>query len=243
MSLMLFLLPSVFGIIIFIVYNNICQKQKQTFLKDAPNLVSAEDEKLIKEARAKLEKYVMNITSNSTYEEQVKAISSVLTTNILNVEDLLINNAGKLFLLHREVGAEFEGGLGVRMTVQFNLFAGCVANLGNDSQREWLDGSLKRGELGCFALTEKGAGVLSGLIVETICQWTDKGYVLNSPTIKSHKTWISQGITAKWCIVIARLILKDKTDKGPHAFIVDLQSKGIVLKDMVQKADFNGLDN
>ena len=92
-------------------------------------------------------------------------------------------------------------------------------------------------------MTEKGAGVLSGLIVETTCTWTERGYILHSPSPKSHKTWISQGLTAKWCVIIARLILRDGTDKGPHAFVIDMDTEGISKKDMISKTNFNGLDN
>eukprot|EP01083_Nonionella_stella_P253495 872203_1 len=229
MSSWLILLSSVTGIVFYIIYKRIFNKSEENAFKNAPKLVTSEDEKLMEimsNAVGTKEEIIANVKSNSTYEEQANAVSIFVKTKVLTVDDLLIHNARKLFLLHREVGAKYEGGLGVRVTVQYNLFAGCVANLGNDEQREWLGGVLDRGELGCFALTEKGAGVLSGLIVETTCQWTKHGYILNSPTIKSHKTWISQGITAKWCVVIARLILKDKTDKGPHAFVVDLKTKG-----------------
>jgi hypothetical protein len=52
---------------------------------------------------------------------------------------------------------------------------------------------MSRGELGCFALTEEGAGVLSGLVVDTIARWTPSGYELSTPNERARKTWISQG--------------------------------------------------
>lgn len=104
-------------------------------------------------------------------------------------------------------------------------------------------------------LTEKGAGVLSGLVVNTTATFrpastatssktlNPAGFVLHSPTTASHKTWISQGLTAQWGVVIARLILPGGVDKGPHAFVVDMNTDGVVKEDMPQKTDFNGLDN
>ena len=76
--------------------------------------------------------------------------------------------------------------MAVRVTVQLNLFAGSVANLGDDAQRALLQGILLKGELGCFALTEEGAGVLSGLIVDTTATFNAAtgGFVLNSPTVR-----------------------------------------------------------
>ena len=40
----------------------------------------------------------------------------------------------------------------------------------------------EKGELGCFGLTEKFAGVNSGLIVNTIAQWNEENqiFILNS---------------------------------------------------------------
>jgi hypothetical protein len=48
-------------------------------------------------------------------------------------------SARRLFLLHRKCSSGVEGGLAVRTTVQLNLFGGSVANLGDETQRAWLD--------------------------------------------------------------------------------------------------------
>jgi acyl-CoA oxidase len=45
--------------------------------------------------------------------------------------------------------------------VQFNLFAGSILGLGNERQVKMLEDVQEKGQLGCFALTEVGAGVLS----------------------------------------------------------------------------------
>ena len=37
--------------------------------------------------------------------------------------------------------------------------------------------------------------------------------------------------------------MKDGEDKGPHAFLVDLDSRGVKKEDMARKCAFNGLDN
>ena len=199
-----------------------------------------------------------------TYEGQAAIISQLLTSGLVSVDGLLRENAHELFVLHREAGPVVEGGLGVRITVQLNLFGGSVANLGSTAQRAWLQESFHRGELGCFCLTELGAGVLSGLVVDTTATFVPgtlageaAHFDLHSPTVASRKTWISQGLTARWGVVIARLFVPNPDggsggsggssstlDKGPHAFLVDmLQSRGVVREDMPSKIDFNGLDN
>ena len=69
-----------------------------------------------------------------------------------------------------------------------------MANLGSPEQVEWLQGVFDRGEIGCFALTEERAGVLSGLIVDTTATATASGdFVLSSAANGSTKRWISNG--------------------------------------------------
>ena len=218
----------------------------------ASDILSKEDAKYVKTSTKMFRDTEKRQKNISSYEGHANFVSDFLRQKVIDVDGLMRQNTQKLFLLHRESGPIVEGGLGVRITVQLNLFGGSVANLGNESQRKWLQGVFDRGELGCFALTEAGAGVLSGLVVNTTATYvpaTKKGkmgtFDLHSPTLKSRKTWISQGLTAKWAVVIARLILPDNVDKGPHAFVVDISDSksGICKEDMPSKTDFNGLDN
>ena len=57
-----------------------------------------------------------------------------------------------------------------------------------------LDDLQSKGELGCFALTEVGAGVLSGFIVKTTATWdaAQDGFVIQTPDPSAEKNWISQ---------------------------------------------------
>jgi acyl-CoA oxidase len=162
----------------------------------------------------------------------------------LRVEDLqrYPNGSKKLFWAHRFAPTAFEGGLGIRLTVHYNLFSGTIANLGNQKHREFLTGVLERNEIGCFALTEQRAGVLSGLIVETVATFENEAFVIHTPNPDCAKRWISNGLVAEWAVVIAKLIIHAK-DYGPHAFIVDMRSKGIKRTNMDAKVAFNGLDN
>jgi len=75
----------------------------------------------------------------------------------------------KFFLAHRLLAGSGTSGFGIRFTVQYNLFAGSILGLGGTEQVAMLDEIQREGQLGCFLLTEKQAGVLSGLIVETTC--------------------------------------------------------------------------
>jgi len=98
-------------------------------------------------------------------------------------------------------------------------------------------------------LTETGAGVLSGPVVETVATWVwsnsdgeEGGFELHTPSETATKTWISQGLAADWGVVVAQLII-DGESHGPHVFVVDMQSQGIVRECMGSKTTFNSLDN
>ncbi|CAE7342531.1 ACX3.2, partial [Symbiodinium microadriaticum] len=111
--------------------------------------------------------------------------------------------------------------------VQYNLFAGSIVALGTDAQRELLYATQDRGELGCFAFTEIGAGVLSGAGVETTAIYNEftQTFTITSPTSSSRKTWISQGVFAEHAVILANIIMPDGSDKGPHLFFARIQNR------------------
>ena len=157
----------------------------------------------------------------------------------------------KFFLAHRLLTTVGLSGFGIRFTVQFNLFAGSILGLGGPEQVALLDDMQARGELGCFLLTEKQAGVLSGLVVETTARYDEErdDFVLDTPSPKAHKNWISQGYTAEHGVVVARLLMGDE-DLGPHAFLMRLRDEetgapapGVAVVDMGLKTVANDLDN
>lgn len=124
------------------------------------------------------------------------------------------------------------GALWTRFTVQFNLFAGSIVALGTQDQREKLYATQASGDLGCFAFTEAGAGVLSGAAVETTAVYdaSKKVFVINSPTETSKKRWISQGNFAEHAVISANLLLEDgKKNAGPHLFFARIQVGGFSL--------------
>ena len=57
-------------------------------------------------------------------------------------------------------------GFWIRFTVHYNLFAGTILAVGNEDQVADLANYQADGKLGCFSLTEKLAGVQSGLVVQ-----------------------------------------------------------------------------
>jgi hypothetical protein len=81
-------------------------------------------------------------------------------------------------------------GLGIRLNVQINLFLRTI-RLYSTNYKDIFD---KIGyDLGCVALTEPIAGVLSGLIIDNSFQMIDNNLVIDN----ASKQWISQGVFAK----------------------------------------------
>jgi len=193
---------------------------------------------------------VAPISGKWTYQKSSEELRKLIKTGLLRFTDLT-NNPARFFEAHRLVVDPVKRGPGfwIRFTVQYNLFAGTVVGLGGPAQVKALDDYQEKGQLGCFALTERLAGVNSGLVVETTATWIpDKQmFCLNTPTEGATKNWISQGLTADKAVVVADLIIDGK-HLGPHGFIMDMRQngqlvKGVEIGDMGGKTTGNDLDN
>ena len=159
-------------------------------------------------------------------------------------------------ILRCSQGIATNGGLWTRFTVQYNLFAGSIVAVGSDEQRAALVAMQDKGVLGCFAFTEKGAGVLSGAGVETTATLDPKTdeFVITSPTPSSVKNWISQGLYAEHAVILAELIVGGES-KGPHLFWAPIAERkargpgrptplpGVTVESLPEKTAMRGLDN
>ena len=190
-------------------------------------------------------------TDTVTYEESAERMRSLLKTGLLKTTDLH-DNPERFFLAHRllaEYAPRVGPGFWIRFTVHHNLCGGTVLAVGSDEQiKEHMAGELD-GKLGCFALTEKLAGVNSGLIVNTVADYdvSSETFNLRSVDPGATKNWISQGLVADKAVVIADLRIAGKS-YGPHAFVTELRKdgelvKGVVHGDMGKKSVGNDLDN
>jgi len=186
-----------------------------------------------------------------SYSETAERFRKLLKTGLLRQTDLR-DNPDRFFQAHRligDYGIRVGPGVLIRFTVQYNLFCGTIVALGTEEQVESLNAMQAAGKLGCFGLTEKFAGVNSGLVVQTTAEWdeTKQQFRINSPIPGSEKNWISQGCTADVCVVVADLKIKGKS-YGPHAFLMDFRRDGklvdgITIGDMGIKTIGNDLDN
>ena len=183
------------------------------------------------------------------YAVSAQRMRNLLKTGLLRHTDLRYNPE-RFFLAHRILATHSSAvgpGFWVRFTVHYNLCAGTVLALGNEEQVRGLDEMQDKGELGCFSLTEKLAGVSSGLVVNTTATFNGDSFTLHSPNEGAHKNWISQGLVADKTVVVADLRVGDKS-YGPHAFLMNLREngelvKGVSIQDMGRKTVGNDLDN
>jgi len=74
-------------------------------------------------------------------------------------------------------------------------------------------------------------------------------FIINSPTVASHKYWITNGAChANQAIVFAQTIVNGKNE-GINAFVVQIREKdmkaspGVYIEDMGHKMSLNGVDN
>jgi len=194
---------------------------------------------------------IKSITSDKGYQDSAEQLRKLSSSGLLKLTDLK-HNPARFFEAHRmlaEQSPNLGPGFWIRFTVHYNLCFGSVLAVGSDEQLAQLDDMQKKGLLGCFALTEKLAGVNSGMIVQTTATWDDetKEFVLESADVGAHKNWISQGYVADVACVVADLRVAGKSH-GPHAFLVPFRENGKVLPnielfDMGVKTVGNDLDN
>ena len=95
--------------------------------------------------------------------------------------------------------------LGIRLNVQINLFLHTIKTYSKNYKQIF---ETIGHNLGCFALTENIAGVISGLIVDCQFQKNENVYELNTNDV--YKNWISQGIVADNMIIFASNIENNK---------------------------------
>jgi alkylation response protein AidB-like acyl-CoA dehydrogenase len=196
-------------------------------------------------------KAIETIRSDLGYESSAEQLRTLQKTKLLKLTDLK-NNPARFFEAHRLLARHAPNlgpGFWIRFTVHYNLCFGTVLAIGSEEQVAQLDSMQERGLLGCFGLTEKLAGVNSGMVVQTTADWDDatQEFVLNSADVGAHKNWISQGLVADVCLVVADLRIAGKS-QGPHGFLVEFRKGGNVvpnveLGDMGVKTVGNDLDN
>lgn len=174
-----------------------------------------------------------DVSGSLSHADSAAAMRDLLRTNLLLNTDLR-DRPERFFKAHRLLARHSvkQGpGFWIRFTVHYNLCFGTVLAVGGPEQIAALAASQAAGELGCFALTERLAGVQSGLLVETQARYDRAAdeFVLTTPNPGAAKNWISQGFVAEKAVVVADLTVEGER-KGPHAFLMDLRRHGELVR-------------
>jgi acyl-CoA oxidase len=155
-----------------------------------------------------------------------------------------------LIIIHERLAFTNSNDVVNWFTVQYNLFTGSLTALGTATHAALVQDARELKKLGCFALTEKTAGVLSGLLCETIAYYNHqtKKIVIHTPNDDAKKCWISYAgnsqteyvvVFAKWAqtsLVNGYKATPVNTNIGqlfltPHvvAIVVQFRNDGVVL--------------
>ena len=129
-----------------------------------------------------------------------------------------------------------DGAVGCIMSVHNSVGCGPIQNYGSDEQKQqWLR-SLATGQaIGCFCLTEPGAGSDASNL-KTRAQLIDGQWVINGA-----KQFITNGKRAKLAIVFA-VTDPDQGKRGISAFLVPTDTPGFVVSRVENKLGIRGSD-
>jgi alkylation response protein AidB-like acyl-CoA dehydrogenase len=137
-------------------------------------------------------------------------------------------------LLVEELGRADSNVRGI-VSVSNGLYGKSVARWGTSEQRERLLGPLAAGkELGCYALTEPGAGSDPGSL-ETRAEPEGDSYVL-----RGQKVFITLGSWATWALVFART--GEPGPRGITCFIVPTGADGFEARPLKGKLGLRAQD-
>ena len=138
-------------------------------------------------------------------------------------------------LAMEEISREWAS-LGVMMTVNNSLVCDPIHRFGTEPQKQRYLAPLARGErLGCYALTEPGAGSDAGAI-KTRARKEKSGYTLNG-----NKIFITNGKQADIAIVYA-VTSPDQGKHGISAFLVEKGTQGFVVGKLEDKMGLRSSD-
>ena len=155
------------------------------------------------------------------------------------------------FIAVFETLALFDLSLTVKAGVQFGLFGGSIAFLGNAEQRaKYLPDVAAMRLPGCFAMTERGHGSnVRDLETTATYDHATRSIVVNTPSDHARKEWIGNAARdGKMATVFARLIVDDE-DHGVHAVLVPIRRDdgaampGVRIRDCGEKMGLHGVDN
>ena len=143
----------------------------------------------------------------------------------------------------------------VKAGVQWGLFGGAIANLGNsETRKKYLPDVMSLDLLGCFAMTEMGQGSDVQNLETTATYDAEAGeFVINTPTPSAEKAYIGNAARdGRMAAVFAQLITHEDGEElrhGVHCLLVPIRDEagadmpGVTTTDHGHKGGLLGVDN
>lgn len=163
----------------------------------------------------KIRHFIQSLPPVSNVEDSVCVFRKIY--NYYNTEEWMDYNI--LFKISNIIARDRPDliSVGIRLNVQVNLFLRTIQTFHTDRNLVKEIGDSK--ELGCFALTESTAGVLSGLYVDTVFTEQNNVYNITTNGLQStKKNWISQGIVSRYMVLFAKNV---SNYKDVRIFLLD----------------------
>ncbi|KAI5077659.1 hypothetical protein GOP47_0007483 [Adiantum capillus-veneris] len=193
---------------------------------------------------------------NKTMEEQremtLKRIKFLLKKGVF--QGYLTSNNPGLFLSRAAVFeslGNFDHSLGVKVSLQYNLWGGAIQFLGTKRHHDkWLKDTEEYVIRGCFAMSELGHGSnVRG--IETVATYdvSSEEFILDTPCESAQKYWIGGAANDATHAVVFSQLYVDGKHQGVHAFIVNIRDQQgtaaprVRIADCGHKLGLNGVDN
>lgn len=129
--------------------------------------------------------------------------------------------------------------LAVNLSVHSNIVAHYILDAGTEEQKANYLPKMASGELiGAIAMTEPGAGSdLQGIKTNAVKNEVTNDYILNG-----SKTFITNGQSFDFVVVVTRSNQTSAASKGTTLFIVDANSKGLIKGKTLKKIGLHAAD-
>ena len=143
----------------------------------------------------------------------------------------------------------------VKAGVQWGLFGGAIANLGDaETRKKYLPSVMSLDLLGCFAMTEIGQGSDVQNLETTATFDAETGeFVVNTPTPSAEKAYIGNAARdGRLAAVFAQLVTVENGEElrhGVHCLLVPIRDEagdvmpGVTITDHGHKGGLLGVDN
>jgi acyl-CoA oxidase len=180
----------------------------------------------------------------------VTAIADAGLANLGFAETDPDGEVGRFIAVFETIGL-FDLSLAIKAGVQFGLFGGSIAFLGNADQRaRYLPDVASMALPGCFAMTERGHGSnVRDLETTATYEHESRTLVVTTPHDHARKEWIGNAAKdGKMASVFARLIVAGE-DHGVHAVLVPIRdtdgttAQRVRIRDCGEKMGLHGVDN